>query len=1200
MYRQAYPMRRNLRSDKFSSRGIYWKSQPAACLFGISMLLLTAIAPKTLGQTGQIYSITNLGALGMTDARGLNNGGEVVGGGANGHARLYSNGVMLDLGPNTSTAVAINNAGQVVGRFSSGGANARVFMYNGGALTDLGSPGPGIQPAAINNNGEVVGSFSGYGYGPAAVLYTGGGWTNILGPGFSYHSYAYSINSSRQTLIRVVHPTTGVEGRYLHSDGVLTGLGYATALNESGQVVGSSGGRAFLYSGGVTSDLGTLGGNNSTAYGINNNGQIVGVSTTSNGTTRAFIYSEGTMRDLGSASDLMITRLEWDTTPGALKFIYTNSITPVGGAASAWHPIAINDQGQILRSDGILLTPIEPSSTSAKLFWANGVGLANKISDTAIFTHTIPAGFTGGSAPVQVPASTLQNRPTNATHLLLVLNPENLMPESNTNNNSSALNITEPDLLASALAWNTGDGGLSFAYTVQTGTLARASTTAELFWANGTAISNKVSGSIFTHSIPANFGGQSSNITVSASIFNSPPTNATHVLLLVDSANLVAESSENNNVAVVPFPRPDLAPAYFRRSASGPDLEFSYTVQTGRTAIVATTAKFFWANGVAVSNLLSSTPIFTTNIPAGASGQSSNVTVSAANLQNLPTNATHVLLILDPDNLVVEGDEKNNVAALSLSCCGEELFTGQIPPTVSAHGWSASLSVSEDDGLVLNDLKLGTRYVAESISVPYFTILTAKMVQAGTNAQRSELRPNDPAGTPMRSHLVDFQPTNSFNPSNTNGNYSVQATYRIDEIPGSPGSSLCIFQRYEFLNKHASQPLEPSGKLDAQVVKPIVSYCFTGANGDSIIDINIPQRQAFWLDKRINNSTGVFRDVAIYEQPYYLGFVTSRGQNPLAEETSGVGFETLNFTQQAQLELFPQQTASYLGWWDNLHISFLDSIQEPIMDPEASGIPHAASEAIHIHWRWASHADLAAFAPGSKWVPTRGLPKKPTNSLQELKFAVVLLKANETDPTNYTTLIDTPPENLTVGRQVVWLEGIGHQNMDEFFGFGFGLEDHVHYLTNDVTQDAFFFIRDSDCSIFTGELLATLSVANGSRYALMPRPIYIVLNLPPGVILDSTPPATSPTGTTSGGDPYFRLDQLGRDQVLSPKSGNISLDSVSLSGVVSWNLSHGEETMDAVPIKFFIPSGVLNPAVLAQKTIELLNSYQVFAGTPPP
>jgi probable HAF family extracellular repeat protein len=59
----------------------------------------------------------------------------------------------------------------------------------------------------------------------------------------------------------------------------------ANAINAGGQVVGqatttSGDSHAFLYSGGSMTDIGTLGGSQSYANGINANGQIVGQATT--------------------------------------------------------------------------------------------------------------------------------------------------------------------------------------------------------------------------------------------------------------------------------------------------------------------------------------------------------------------------------------------------------------------------------------------------------------------------------------------------------------------------------------------------------------------------------------------------------------------------------------------------------------------------------------------------------------------------------------------------------------------------------------------------------------------------------------------------------------------------------------------------------------------------------------------------------
>lgn len=64
-------------------------------------------------------------------------------------------------------------------------------------------------------------------------------------------------------------------------------------------------GPRFTRKGAVrVTDLGALGGNFTTSYGMNNLGQVVGTSTTvpSNGSSHAFMYSDGQMSDLGVLS----------------------------------------------------------------------------------------------------------------------------------------------------------------------------------------------------------------------------------------------------------------------------------------------------------------------------------------------------------------------------------------------------------------------------------------------------------------------------------------------------------------------------------------------------------------------------------------------------------------------------------------------------------------------------------------------------------------------------------------------------------------------------------------------------------------------------------------------------------------------------------------------------------------------------------
>src|SRR5439155_14737182 len=91
--------------------------------------------------------------------------------------------------------------------------------------------------------------------------------------------------------------------------GTLTGGSYsfAQAIDSSGRIAGysgsTSGDRAFRYSGGVMSNLGTFSGDWSYGYGINNLGRVVGGAGTHQQNTHAFPYDGTQKYDLGTLSN---------------------------------------------------------------------------------------------------------------------------------------------------------------------------------------------------------------------------------------------------------------------------------------------------------------------------------------------------------------------------------------------------------------------------------------------------------------------------------------------------------------------------------------------------------------------------------------------------------------------------------------------------------------------------------------------------------------------------------------------------------------------------------------------------------------------------------------------------------------------------------------------------------------------------------
>lgn len=157
----------------------------------------------------------------------------------------------------SSAASSINSSGTGVGYITNSGGDQIPVLLSGGITADL--PGTG-QANAINAGGTVVGTTY-LNNNPLVTEWAGG-----------------------------VQTTLGIAG-------------YGTAINNSGRVVGgyiNANGQlnAFSYQGGTLINLGTLGGNWSSAYGVNASGQIVGYSMTGAGIFSAFLSNGNGLTNL--------------------------------------------------------------------------------------------------------------------------------------------------------------------------------------------------------------------------------------------------------------------------------------------------------------------------------------------------------------------------------------------------------------------------------------------------------------------------------------------------------------------------------------------------------------------------------------------------------------------------------------------------------------------------------------------------------------------------------------------------------------------------------------------------------------------------------------------------------------------------------------------------------------------------------------
>lgn len=355
---------------------------------GCRLIAVAVVAISLTSAAEASYKITDLGTLGGTysKANEINNRGEIVGTSRtaldDARAFRYFNGTMQNLGSLSSynsnaEGLNANDSGQIVGYYNDG-IHDRPFLYSGGVMSDIGTLKVGGEGEAlsINNVGQVVGYSSWSGGSQHAFLYTVAGGMRDLGTMKTNNagvSTAKAINNAATaTIVGHAAGNTFVQHAFAYTvTGGMVDLGTlggsassANAVNDNGQIVGVSqttnnaASLAFIYNNPVEKmvSLGTLPGlTNSYATSINSIGQVVGYAYTTPGDNTPFLYDGDGMIDLRSLV------LDDPATTGDERLIW--------GLAEA---SGINDEGWIIGSGwingeyhGYVLTPVSgPSGTA--------------------------------------------------------------------------------------------------------------------------------------------------------------------------------------------------------------------------------------------------------------------------------------------------------------------------------------------------------------------------------------------------------------------------------------------------------------------------------------------------------------------------------------------------------------------------------------------------------------------------------------------------------------------------------------------------------------------------------------------------------------------------------------------------------------------------------------------------------------------
>lgn len=344
----------------------------------------------------------------------------------------------------SSSALAINNAGQVAGWYSlSSLDNRQAFLYSGGVMQDLGVTlaGPTDRATALSDPQGVTGRYYVVGDGVQANGVTGAAGfiqsrnsLNLL----SVSTTAIAAPASNLIAVRGVNAAGLVVGNLITPNNTAaaylrdaagelralnpgSGVSWAYAINSAGQVAGAAAavpnGRvsAVIFESGGMRDLGGLGGNLAEATAINARGWAVGMSQVAGSNNfHAFDYRNGVMtrigENLGAETGSRATGINLS---GQVVGVLTSNFSPIipdagfiysssGGARSLDSYVVnlggtgtfikrangINDLGQIAADTGaglgVLLTP------EGTLTWATSLG--GRTSDSGNWDSEL--GFT--------------------------------------------------------------------------------------------------------------------------------------------------------------------------------------------------------------------------------------------------------------------------------------------------------------------------------------------------------------------------------------------------------------------------------------------------------------------------------------------------------------------------------------------------------------------------------------------------------------------------------------------------------------------------------------------------------------------------------------------------------------------------------------------------------------------------------------
>jgi predicted chitinase len=227
----------------------------------------------------------------------------------------------------------------------------------------------------------------------------------------------------------------------------------------------------------------------------------------------------------------------------------------------------------------------------------------------------------------------------------------------------TATPLAAPRLEATSLTWDTEGDGVDFSYRVSHAPLSH-STNVALYWSSGDQFADRIGGPIPGTSQTVAVGtvvGDYGPFHVTADALGSSPLGATHLLMVTDPENVLNAFDPSVNVRTLDLSG-NVVPTALRFNLDG-SLDFNYNVamhlsrQGVRVAV-------FWAKGDRIEDVLNTgSPLFSLAVP-GQSGSYGPVHVDLNDILVAPPEATRLVVVGDPDDLLHDPNRNEEILAL--------------------------------------------------------------------------------------------------------------------------------------------------------------------------------------------------------------------------------------------------------------------------------------------------------------------------------------------------------------------------------------------------------------------------------------------------------------------------------------------------------------------------------------------------------